>query len=158
MFLKIILEGISKGKEAKVFFPVLGDTIISKIRQTGNFINPSNRAFSVEIPVPNKKGNIKPNLSARVSLNDYSSDNAILVPQGIISENADGAQYVYVASEPNGRQSCCNKTDYQRPEKLKVVWSRFFRASNAGDLLIKEGARTVKEGQNVQILNTEGDE
>ncbi|KAG1652316.1 Cobalt-zinc-cadmium resistance protein CzcB [Nymphon striatum] len=91
------LSGITKGKEAKVYFPVLGDTIISKIRQTGNFINPSNRAFSVEIPVPNKKGNIKPNLSARVSLNDYSSDNAILVPQGIISENADGEQYVYVA-------------------------------------------------------------
>ena len=93
------LGGIEKGKEAKVYFPVLGDTIISKIRQTGNFINPSNRAFSVEIPVPNKKGNIKPNLSARVSLNDYSSENAILVPQGIISENANGEQYVYVAVE-----------------------------------------------------------
>ena len=95
------LNGITKGKEAKVYFPVLGDTIISKIRQTGNFINPSNRAFSVEIPVPNKKGNIKPNLSARVSLNDYSNDNAILVPQGIISENADGEQYVYVAVDAN---------------------------------------------------------
>ena len=28
----------------------------------------------------------------------------------------------------------------------------------AGDFLIKEGARTVKEGQNVQISNTKSDE
>ena len=35
---------------------------MTKVRQTGNFINPSNRAFTVEIPIPNEKGNIKPNL------------------------------------------------------------------------------------------------
>ena len=151
------LGGITKGKEAKVYFPVLGDTIISKIRQTGNFINPSNRAFSVEIAVPNKKGNIKPNLSARVSLNDYSSDNAILVPQGIISENANGDQYVYVAVEPNGDKAVAKR----RIIKTGKTQGRMVEALtgiNDGDLLIKEGARTVKEGQNVQILNTESDE
>jgi len=151
------LGNISKGKEAKVYFPILGDTIVSKIRQTGNFINPSNRAFSVEIPIPNKKGNIKPNLSARVSLNDYSSENAILVPQGIISENAEGEQYVYVAVEPSGDKAVAKrriittgKTQGSMVEALSGI--------NDGDLLIKEGARTVKEGQNVQILNTESDE
>ena len=92
------LGGIQRGKEAKVYFPVLGDTITSSIRQTGNFINPSNRAFTIEIPIPNKKGNIKPNLSARVSLNDYTNEEAILIPQGIISENSQGEQYVYVLS------------------------------------------------------------
>ena len=71
------ISEITKGKEAKVYFPVLGDTINTKIRETGNFINPSNRSFSVEIPVPNKSGIIKPNLTAKVHLNDYSSDNAI---------------------------------------------------------------------------------
>lgn len=151
------LSGITKGKEAKVYFPVLGDTVISKIRQTGNFINPSNRAFSVEIPVPNKKGNIKPNLSARVSLNDYSSDNAILVPQGIISENADGEQYVYVAVEPNGDKAVA-KRRIIKTGKTQGSLVEALSGINDGDLLIKEGARTVKEGQNVQILNSESDE
>jgi len=151
------LGNISKGKEAKVYFPVLGDTIISKIRQTGNFINPSNRAFSVEIPVPNKKGNIKPNLSARVSLNDYSNENAILVPQGIISENADGEQYVYVAVEPNGDKAVA-KRRIIKTGKTQRSLVEVLSGINNGDLLIKEGARTVKEGQNVQILNTESDE
>jgi len=151
------LGNISKGKEAKVYFPILGDTVISKIRQTGNFINPSNRAFSVEIPVPNKKGNIKPNLTARVSLNDYSSENAILVPQGIISENAEGEQYVYVAVEPNENKAVAKRriitTGKTQGSVVEVL-----SGINDGDLLIKEGARTVKEGQNVQILNTESDE
>lgn len=151
------LGGIEKGKEAKVFFPVLGDTVISKIRQTGNFINPSNRAFSVEIPVPNKKGNIKPNLSARVSLNDYSSDNSILVPQGIISENALGEQYVYVAVEPNGDKAIAKRKIIETG-KTQGNMVEAISGINDGDLLIKEGARTVKEGQNVQILNTEVDE
>ncbi|MFS4492986.1 efflux RND transporter periplasmic adaptor subunit [Maribacter sp. 2308TA10-17] len=151
------LGGISKGKEAKVYFPVLGDTVISKIRQTGNFINPSNRAFSVEIPVPNKNGNIKPNLSARVSLNDYSSDNAILIPQGIISENADGEQYVYVASEPNDNKAVATRRII-KTGKTQGSLVEALSGINDGDLLIKEGARTVKEGQNVQILNTESDE
>ena len=148
------LGGISKGKEAKVYFPILGDTIISEIRQTGNFINPSNRAFSVEIPVPNKKGNIKPNLTARVSLNDYSSKNAILIPQGIISENAEGEQYVYVAEEPNDDKAVA-KRRIIKTGKTQGSMVEVLSGINDGDLLIKEGARTVKEGQNVQILNSE---
>ena len=86
-----------------MYFPVLGDSVITKIRETGNFINPSNRSFSVEIPVPNKNGSIKPNLTARVRLNDYTNANAILIPQSIISENAEGEQYAYVSSEPNAK-------------------------------------------------------
>ncbi|MFK7811029.1 MAG: efflux RND transporter periplasmic adaptor subunit [Maribacter sp.] len=151
------LSGITKGKEAKVYFPVLGDTIISKIRQTGNFINPSNRAFSVEIPVPNKKGNIKPNLSARVSLNDYSSDNAILVPQGIISENADGDQYVYVAVEPDVDKAVA-KRRIIKTGKTQGSLVEVLSGIADGDLLIKEGARTVKEGQKVEISKDKIDE
>lgn len=152
------LGGIEEGKEAKVYFPVLGDTVNSRIRQTGNFINPSNRAFSVEIPVPNKKGNIKPNLSARVSLNDYSNENAILVPQGIISENANGDQYVYVAVEPNDNEAVA-KRRIIKTGKTQGSLVEVLSGINEGDLLIKEGARTVKEGQNVQIKdNTKSDE
>lgn len=146
------LGGIQKGNEAKVYFPVLNDTVVSKIRQTGNFINPSNRAFSVEIPVPNKNGNIKPNLTAKVSLNDYSNENAVLIPQGIISENAEGDQYVYVAVEANVDKAVAKRriiTTGKTQGRMVEVLSGI----EDGDLLIKEGARTVKEGQNVQILN-----
>lgn len=147
------LGDIKKGNLAKVYFPVLGDTMISEIRQTGNFINPGNRAFTVEVGVPNTNDAIKPNLTAKVSLNDYSSDAAILVPQGIISENADGQQYLYVAN---------NKADDKATAQRRIITTGRTQGSmvevlsgvSEGDLLVKEGARTVKDGQSVQILSS----
>lgn len=147
------LSDIKKGNLAKVYFPVLGDTIISKIRQTGNFINPGNRAFTVEVAVPNINDAIKPNLTAKVSLNDYSSDAAILVPQGIISENADGQQYLYVANDKKDNKAIAKRriitTGRTQGNMVEVL-----SGITEGDLLIKEGARSVKDGQNVQVLSS----
>jgi len=147
------LSSIEVGKEAKVYFPVLGDTVHTKIRQTGNFINPSNRAFRVEIPVPNKGGKIKPNLTAKVSLNDYSSENAILIPQSIISENSEGQQYVFVAQEADKENQAQVHRQIITTGKTQGSVVEVLTGINVGDLLIKEGARNVKNGQNVEILN-----
>lgn len=149
------LSGIQKGKTAIVYFPILGDTVLSQVRQTGNFINPANRAFSVEIPVPNKKGNIKPNLTARVSLNDYTSENAITIPQSIISENADGEQYVYVATTIEGENKAVVKRKIIVTGKTQGSRVEVLSGVSDGDQLVKEGARSVKDGQNVQVLSDE---
>ncbi|WP_425235358.1 efflux RND transporter periplasmic adaptor subunit [Ulvibacterium sp.] len=145
------LSGVQEGKEAKVFFPVLRDTVVSTIRQTGNFINPGNRAFRVEISVPNKEGHIKPNLTAKVSLNDYTNESAILIPQGIISENAEGQQYVYVAEKMAEDKATANRriieTGLAQGRMVEVL-----SGVTEGELLIEEGARNIKEGQNVKIL------
>jgi RND family efflux transporter MFP subunit len=147
------LGNIKKGNLAKVYFPVLGDTIISKIRQTGNFINPGNRSFTVEVAVPNSNDAIKPNLTAKVSLNDYSADAAILVPQGIISENSDGEQYLYVANDRQDDKATAKRsiitTGRTQGNMVEVL-----SGITEGDLLVKEGARSVKDGQNVQILTS----
>jgi len=145
------IGNVTKGKEALVYFPVLGDSIVTKIRETGNFINPSNRSFEAEIPVPNKDGKIKPNLTAKVAINDYTSEEAILIPTSIISENADGEQYVFVAEEPN--------TDGEALVKRSVITTGKTQGANIevlsgladGNEIIKEGARSVKDGQKVKI-------
>ncbi len=144
------VDDIKKGKQAKVYFPVLDKTIETKVRQTGNFISPGNRSFTAEIPVPNKEGNIKPNLTAKVKLNDYSKADAILIPQSIISENSEGQQYVYTAN-PDGEKASVVKqiiTTGKTQGSIVEVTSGL----SSGDELIKEGARSVKDGQNVQIL------
>lgn len=147
------LGAVTKGKEAIVYFPVLGDTVVTKIRETGNFINPSNRSFSVEIPVPNKEGKIKPNLSAKVSLNDYTSDNAILIPSSIISENADGEQYVYVAEDMNSENEALVKRSIITTGKTQNGQAEILTGIENGSHVIKEGARSVKDGQKVRIQN-----
>ncbi|MGJ8738406.1 efflux RND transporter periplasmic adaptor subunit [Zobellia laminariae] len=152
------LDGIKVGKEAKVYFPVLGDTVTTKVRQTGNFINPSNRAFTVEIPVPNKKGNIKPNLTAKVNINDYTSEKAIVIPQSIISENAEGDQYVYIAELTDGENEAILKKSIIKTGKTQGSQIEILSGIEDGDHIIEEGARSVKDGQKVKILNDQTDE
>ncbi|MEN8790471.1 MAG: efflux RND transporter periplasmic adaptor subunit [Flavobacteriaceae bacterium] len=146
------LQGVTPGKDVKVYFPVLRDSVLTKVKQTGNFINPGNRSFRIEIPVPNDKGNIKPNLTARVSINDYINSEAILIPQSVISENSAGQQYIYTAVESNQEDQAVaerriistGKTSGDRVEVLHGI--------EPGDLVINEGARSVREGQTVRII------
>lgn len=146
------LGQIAKGKEAVVYFPVLGDSVVTKIRETGNFINPSNRSFRVEIPVPNKNGLIKPNLTARVKLNDYTNPEAILIPQSIISENASGEQYAYVSSEPNAENEAVVTRSIIQTGMTQNGLIEVVTGLENGNQIINEGARTVKNGQKVKIL------
>lgn len=145
------IGSISKGKEALVYFPVLGDSIETQIRETGNFINPANRSFSAEIPVPNKDGQIKPNLTAKVNLNDYTSEHAILLPSSIISENAEGDQYVYVAEEPNSDNEAVVKRTFITIGKTQGPSVEVLSGLESGNKVVKEGARSVKDGQKVKI-------
>jgi membrane fusion protein (multidrug efflux system) len=146
------LKGVTVGKEVKVYFPVLGDSITSVIRQTGNFINPTNRSFRVEIAVPNKKRNIKPNLTARVQINNYSSDNAILIPQSVISENAQGEQYVYLATEADSNDMAIAKKQIINTGQTQGDFVEVLAGITPGAQVIFEGARNVRENQQVKII------
>lgn len=145
------IGNVTKGKEALVYFPVLGDSIVTKIRETGNFINPANRSFEAEIPVPNKEGKIKPNLTAKVNINDYTSEDAILIPTSIISENAEGEQYVFVADEASAEGESVVKRTIITTGKTQGAEIEVLTGLNDGDHIIKEGARSVKDGQKVKI-------
>ena len=145
------LPNVTPGKEAKVYFPVLGDSVITKIRQTGNFINPANRAFTVEIPVPGKDGKVKPNLTAKVMINDYTNEKAILIPQSIVSENAQGEQYVYlIAADSSSSESVAKKTIITTG-KTQGDYVEVLSGINNGDGIIDEGARSIRDGQKVKI-------
>ena len=147
------VPSVTKGKDVKVYFPVLNKTIDTKIRQVGNYINPNNRSFTVEIGVPNKDGNIKPNLTARVKINDYTNEKAILIPQSIISENADGDQYTYVVSGKDNKNIAEAQRVIVETGKTQGNYIEILEGLSHGDALISEGARSVKNGQKVKILN-----
>ncbi|BDW92582.1 efflux RND transporter periplasmic adaptor subunit [Allomuricauda sp. XS_ASV26] len=148
------LQNVTPGKDVKVYFPVLGDSVNTKIRQTGNFINPSNRSFTAEIPVPSHDGKIKPNLTARVMINDYTSENAILIPQSILSENADGEQYVLLVAADSIENNPVAKKVVIKTGKTQGDYVEVLSGINEGDAIIDEGARSVKEGQQVNIKNS----
>lgn len=145
---------ITKGKAVEVMFPVLGKTLNSEVRQTGNFINPANRTFDVEIAVPNKDGSIKPNLTARLKINDYTNDKAILIPQSIISENAEGEQYIYTITDKKDEDKATAKQVIIETGRTQGDFIEVLSGIEGEVEIVKEGARSVKDGQTVKIINS----
>ncbi|WP_340066889.1 efflux RND transporter periplasmic adaptor subunit [Ascidiimonas aurantiaca] len=152
---EIYLTSIVKNTKVKVEFPIIGESVDTKVQQVGSYINPNNRSFKIEIPVPNTSGNVKPNLTSRLLINDYTSQNAILLPQNVISENALGEQYVYTVEykNDNGRYKAVKKIVETGKTQGDLV--EILSGIKTGDQVIIEGARSVKDGQEVSILKNE---
>ena len=146
------ISDITKNKNVIVEFPVLGETMHAKVRQAGNFINPANRTFKVEIAVPNKNKKIKPNLTARLKINDYTNKNALLIPQSIISENAKGQQYIYIVRNIDNNYGTAERVIIETGKTQGGV-IEVLKGIEKGIEIIQEGARSVKDGQSVQIIN-----
>lgn len=146
------INNITEGKNVEVNFPVLGKTFTAKIRQTSDVINPTNRTFKAEVAIPNKEKALKPNLTARLKINDYTNENAVLIPQSIISENADGEQYVYVVKDKNAKNQgtasrVIIKTGRTQGDEIEVL-----EGITNNEELVQEGARSVKDGQTVEVI------
>ena len=147
------ISNITMNKKVEVEFPVLGKKLESRVRQVGDFINPSNRTFKVEVSIPNKEKSIKPNLTAKLRINDYSNSKALLIPQSIISENAEGEQYIYVI---DGKTEGAEDTAAKIIIETGLTQGDFIEVTSGlepGMQVIHEGARSVNDGQKVKIIN-----
>jgi len=148
------ISSVIQGKDVLVDFPILGKKINAKVRQAGNFINPANRTFKIEVAVPNKDKTIKPNLTAKLKINDYTNEKVILIPQSIISENAEGQQYVYTIKDKNENKASAKRVIIETG-KTQGDYIEVLSGLQNGNEIIVEGARSVKDGQEVKILISE---
>ncbi len=146
------INTVKKGTNVVVDLPVLGTSLNAKIRQAGSFINPSSRTYTIEVGVPNKNGSIKPNLTAKLRINDYSNSKALLIPQNLISENAEGEQYVYAIGR-NSKGEPVAKQQTVTTGKIQGDLIEVISGLKNNTLLISEGARSVKNNQVVEVLN-----
>ena len=147
------ISSIKKNKMVEVNFPILGRSYDTSIRQVGNFINPSNRTFRIEVGIPNLDGEIKPNLTAKLRLNDYSNSNAILIPQSIISENAKGQQFIYIVKDNKEKNQVYAERLVIETGKTNGDFIEVTKNLDANVEVILEGARSVNNGQVVKVIN-----
>ena len=152
------LSEVVPGKKVMVDFPVLGLKVASKVRSVGRYINPGNRTFSIEVDLPKQMSQIKPNLTAQIQINDYTSEQALLVPQSVISENAAGQQYIYTTFYDQEREQSTALKRIVVTGKTEGDFVEILEGIQAGDTVISEGARSVKDGQAISILKTESNE
>ncbi len=152
---EIHLNNIKKAAKVAVNIPVLNKTLPAEINAVGNFINPNNRSFRVEIGLENSTGDLKPNMTVLLNINDYKSEAAILVPSKNILEDQAGAKYVYTLETVPGQDGMYKaiktfvKTGKSSDNKTEIL-----EGLSAGDQLVEDGIRLVKDQQLVKIIQS----
>ena len=144
---------IGEGTEAIVQIPLLNMEYRSSVNQTGNFINPSNRTFRIEVPVENFDNRIKQNLDAKIKINIYKKDDAIVIPLRIVREDALGKNFVYVMSEDNKEGVYLTSKQFitlgnKSEDKVEVT-----EGLDLGDIVVLEGAYSVEDSQRVKLID-----
>ena len=146
------LTSVTKGSKAVVEIPVLRQSQITSIRQTGSYIQPSNRTFRVEAPLDNPNGDIKPNLVAKLNVIDYTNPEALMVPRRILRQNAEGVYFVFALSNSEGENSYAAEQRFVELGKSKNEMIEITQGISQGDLLIDEGVSLLEPNQKVKRI------
>lgn len=147
------ISSISNGTEALVKIPLLNKEIQSEVTQTGNFIDPNNRTFRIEIPVDNTDRRIKQNLDAKILINTYKKDNAVVVPLRIIREDAEGNNYIYVMDEDKKDGVYITRKALIKIGNKSNTDAEVIDGLNFGEIIVLEGANLVEDLQRVKLIN-----
>jgi len=147
------LGSIKKGTTVKVSFPAIGEQVIGKVKNVGNYINPNNRTYNIEIDVPNKNKTIKPNLVAKLEINNYTKENAKLIPANVIQENSKGEKYVFVLTQIEGDEAVVSRKQIQTGLKYEGQ-IEVLDGLMDGETIVSAGSLTLKDGAKIQIKET----
>lgn len=143
---------IKVGTEAIVKFGSLGKEFQSQVTQVSSNISESNRNFRVRVAIPDQIEFVKPNLIATIKLNDYEANDAIVIPENILRENAQGESFTFSLSMENDSLGSANlkklKLGKHYQGEIEVL-----EGLEASEIVVTEGARTIKEDEKVKVLN-----
>lgn len=138
------------GTTVDVELASLGKTYVGKIRQVANNINPNNRTFSIEVSVPNKDNLLRPNQVAKLKIIDYTAKNALVVPTGVIQQDGQNNQFVFVAEQVNGKKGIAKKVVVKTGQSANN-YTEILSGLTANELIVTEGAATISEGMKLNF-------
>jgi membrane fusion protein, multidrug efflux system len=141
---EIYQERIKVGTPVKIAFPGLnGKTITATVHIAGQVISSANRAFQVEIRIPNSS-DIRANQVAIVKLQDYTASNVLTIPINTVQSDETG-KYVMLGVNDKGKTVAHKKTitiGQTYADKVEVAGGL-----QPGDQLITDGYQGLYEGQ-----------
>jgi membrane fusion protein, multidrug efflux system len=142
---EIYQERVRVGTPVKLDFPGLNNKeVIGTIAVSGKVINADNRAFQVEIHIPNST-DIRANQVAIVKLQDYSASNVITIPVNTLQTDETGKYVMVAQSKPDSTIVAHKKTitiGQTYSDKVQVTGGL-----DVGDKLITDGYQGLYEGQ-----------
>lgn len=139
---------VQKGDNLIVLFPDVNKHVDAEVSFVSKYINPVNRTFLIETRIMTAVPDLKANMIAILQINDYHSDNSILVPMNVIQTDITGS-YVYVAR---------SKEKYHTAVKQPVVIGNSYNGVaeilhglGDGDKVISAGFQELIDGEYVRF-------
>ena len=144
------ISSIKTGNKVILEFPLIGKSVSSTVRQSGNYIHPINRTFKIEIDVKTNDFEVKPNLNSKVKINDYSNEKALMINQNIISVDSNNKEYVYKLFTKNNKDYVSKTTIETGKNDGKNI--EVISGLSQGDLIVSEGIRKLVDNSRVKII------
>lgn len=138
------------GTQVDVYLASLGKTYKGKVRQIGNFINPNNRSFGIEVSVPNPENLLRPNQVAQLRVVDYVKNNAIVVPSNVIQEDGQKNKYIFIVSNAKGTKGIAKKIMVTLGQSSNNV-TEIVAGLNGDEIIVTEGMNAISDGMKLNF-------
>lgn len=138
------------GTEVDVYLTSLDKTYKGKVRQIGNFINPNNRSFGIEVSVPNPENLLRPNQVAKLKVIDYVSKNAIVVPTNVIQQDSKKNSFVYTVLNSTGKTGTAKKVIVKTGQSSDNV-TEILSGLDSDAIIVTEGMNTISDGMKLNF-------
>lgn len=145
------IETIKSGNQVKVNFPNLHKEFETTISRNGDFINPNNRTFKVNINIDEHKDNVKPNLLADLSIRDFKQDTAVVIPSRIIQQDRQGNDYIFIIKE-EGKKKLAEKMIIKTGLSYNGI-TLVLEGLKGGESYIDKGARSIQDNDIVEVAD-----
>lgn len=143
------INNVKKGNTVVVKVPDAAMEFETKIKYSGQQINPLNRTFNVEMPIDKKHyDQLAPNMVAKLSIIDYENKNALVLPSTVVQKDANG-KYVLLLVEEKGKFKT-KKT----PVETGLTYKghvEITKGLSAGDKVITTGQTGLTDGEVVKV-------
>jgi membrane fusion protein, multidrug efflux system len=134
------------GDKLVVLFPDINKQVETKVDFVSKYINPVNRTFLIQTDITDGIQDLKANMLAIVQINDYHSDNSMLIPMNVIQTDVAGS-YVYVI-RPKDRFNIALKQKVVIGNSYNGV-AEILEGIKTGDKVISVGYQELVDGEYV---------
>ena len=138
------------GDQVDVFLASLNKTYKGKVRQVGNFINPNNRSFGIEVSLPNPDNLLRPNQVAKLKIIDYTKKDAIVVPTNVVQEDGEGNKFIFTVEESNGKTGTAKKVIVEVGKSSDNV-TEILSGLTVDDVIVTEGVNAISNGMRLNF-------
>ena len=147
---EVYISRIKKNDLVHVKIPATEREFDLRVDAVSQVIDPQNRTFQIEMKVPKSEVGIKPNMLSVLTINDYTNDEALIVPLNIVQETGQ-EQFIFVAEQINGDWIA-------RRRSVKTGNSYIDRAEvssglQEGEYVVTFGYQKLADGQKLAVVS-----